>query len=657
MNFKIFALLAAACLLVATAAEASPLSPDDTAVYRRAFETAAAGQPDAALAVAANASDPLLTKVLRWKSLQGQGAGFGAITEFLADNPDWPLAPQMERRAEAALASDTPPAAVLAWFRHRAPQTTDGVIAFAQALAQSGDTAQAATLVRSHWTTGAQDARQESALLAIFGRWLTPADDAARLDRLLWDQKTQAALRQAQRVDESARAPALVRIALQSGAANGPTLAAQLSAAQAADPGVTYDLVRFYRQHDQDDRILPLLQSPAADRSHPDLWWTERAILARHLVALGRMTEAYDVARHHRLTDGATYAEAEWLAGWIALRFLGDPTAALPHFQGLYERVATVQSRARAAYWTARSFDVKGEPLEAARWYAAAAPNVTTFYGQLASEHLHPGRAWTLPPEPAPTPEERDRFERQEMVQIVRQLAQIQETRSMRPFLQKVTERAGDPGARVLAATLAGSVGLPDLAVMASRRSERDGTPLATLGYPLPDWMVSDSPERALQLALIRQESAFQADVISPVGARGLMQLMPATAARVAKGLHLTRKGPLTDALTTDPALNVSLGSAYLNGLLTNFSGSYILAVAAYNAGPVAVSRWIRDLGDPRSATVDAIDWIEQIPFSETRNYVQRVLEGVQVYRHRLGMTGPRLSLDNDIKRWDRTSR
>jgi soluble lytic murein transglycosylase len=282
-----------------------------------------------------------------------------------------------------------------------------------------------------------------------------------------------------------------------------------------------------------------------------------------------------------------------------------------------------------------------------------AAVHITTFYGQLAAGRLARDQLWPLPADPRPTAEEIANFERHELVRAARMLGQIKETDLVRPFMIRMAELTDQAGTRELAANLSSTLGRSDIAVSVAKRSEREGVPLIIAGYPVFRLNTADRPEQALVLGVIRQESAFYHQAISSAGALGLMQLMPSTAAKIAKAMNVVfkKKEALASALTHDPGLNVKLGSAYLDDLLSDFNGSYILTVAAYNAGPSRVKKWMRDMGDPRQAEVDAIDWIESIPFAETRNYVQRVLEAVQVYRHRLGVTGQSLSLAGDVKR------
>ncbi len=286
-------------------------------------------------------------------------------------------------------------------------------------------------------------------------------------------------------------------------------------------------------------------------------------------------------------------------------------------------------------------------------WYELGAQNITAFYGQLAAARVDRDGIGDLPTDPIPTADDVTAFEHDELVRVARMLGDIGQSDLLRPFLFRLIEVAHSPGMRSQAAALATSLGRADIAIALAHKSERDGVPLIVSGYPIPTLTVGSKPERALVLGLVRQESGFQHTAVSSAGARGLMQLMPATAAKLARAIKLVfkQKKALNAALTQDPNLNLRLGSAYLADLLDQFNGSYILAIASYNAGPARVQKWIHEFGDPRMPDVDAVDWVESIPFSETRNYVERVLEGVQVYRKRLGATGLAMSLDGDLKR------
>ena len=345
---------------------------------------------------------------------------------------------------------------------------------------------------------------------------------------------------------------------------------------------------------------------------------------------------AYKLATSHFQTDGADFAEAEWLAGWIALRKLNRPDEALRHFQTLYDNVSYPVSRARAAYWLARTYEVKEQNNTATRWYREAASYITCFYGQLAAGHLLESERKSLPKEPEPSDKDVAAFEARDLTHVVRLLADFDDRRrEVRSFMIAIARTAKTPIDWTLATRLAQDTGRYDLAVAISKLALQNGVVLSNSGYPALEPVNAASeqfPDPTILHAVVRQESAFDAEAISNAGARGLMQLMPETALRVARRLKM----PFSkNRLTRDPTYNLRLGQAYLADMLGEYDGSLILALAAYNAGPVRVERWLETYGDPGPSIYDAIDWTESIPFSETRNYVQRVLENLAVYRSR----------------------
>lgn len=625
-------LLVLLCLYTA-AARAEPLSEEDSQLYAAAFDLLHKRQFEPALAAARAAHDPLLAKVLAWDYYvtAKSGADFADITAFIRANPDWPLPAALKRRAEEAITPATPQAAILDWFAQHPPVGVEGVTAYAQALP---DQARAADLVRKFWISGSFKPEQIADFLGKFGPMIRPEDDAARLDRLLWEHQDAAARQQLARVDTARRLAGEARLAFASDSSNAEALAAQLP----EEPGLIYERIRYLRNHDRDADAIELLRRAPRDQTHPDLWWTERAVLIQHALQKGDASAAYDLAQSGERPTAAIYADAEWLSGWIALRSLGDATQALDHFSRLYDHVAQPRSRSRAAFWAGRAAEALGKGDEAVRWFGLAAQNVTTFYGQLAGARLHQDKPAELPPDPAPLETDISRFEAGAMPELARLLTQIREGDLARFFLVRGWELAKTPGEKVLAADLAVGLGQPDIAVTIAQQTEREGLPLFEAGYPVFP-TASDQPEPALLLSLIRKESLFHANLVSGAGARGLMQLMPATAAELARSLKIgsADKDKLTAQLTQDPALNLQLGSAYVGTLLKDFDGSYLLAVTAYNAGPNRVKRWLADMGDPRAPGADPVDWIERIPYWETRDYVQRVLETMQIYRRKLG--------------------
>jgi len=400
-------------------------------------------------------------------------------------------------------------------------------------------------------------------------------------------------------------------------------------------------------KHEGAQEIL-LKQDSSAPR--PDKWWLERQIQARKLLRKGHISEAYHLVSNHGLKSGGKFAQAEYLSGWISLRFLHDYDVAKKHFERLYNNVSFPISRSRGAYWLGRTHAILDEKKEAEYWYTEATRFPSTFYGQVALNEL--GHT-DMPPIRKTAParaETKIRLDNAEMVLIVKHLAELGQAKRSRPFLIKLTEQAKGKPEYAYYARLATEIGRPDYAVTVAKRASQLGTELTDISWPtitaLPP---SPAIEVPLILAITRQESAFATDAVSRAGARGLMQLMPATARAVSRKLKVSYSKA---KLTENPEYNTLLGSTYLGGLINRFDGSYILAIASYNAGASRVNRWVREWGDPRTGDIDVIDWIELIPFSETRNYVQRVLENLQMYRQLLGNTGYRMvQIDADLMR------
>ncbi|HSO43108.1 MAG TPA: lytic transglycosylase domain-containing protein, partial [Rhodospirillales bacterium] len=358
----------------------------------------------------------------------------------------------------------------------------------------------------------------------------------------------------------------------------------------------------------------------------------------RDALRQGQGATAYRLVSAHALSEPADYAEAEWFAGWIALRFLKKPDLARGHFLIMVKFVRFPISVAGAAFWAGRAGEAAGDKPFAMAWYRTAAAHPTTFYGRLAAERVSPESTLILPPEPRPSATERAAFAGHELVRATRLLAAHGQDDAARAFIRSLGEIGQAPAWQATTAALASEVGGTGLGVATAKRAMREGFFLFEQAYPLMALpLVSERlphpVEPALVLAMIRQESEFDRGAVSSAGARGLMQLMPGTAKQVAASLNLPYS---PDRLTRDPAYNVKLGRAYLSKLLSSFDGSVALAFAAYNAGPARVRQWLDTYGDPRNGRVDLIDWIEMLPFAETRNYVQRAIENRWVYQARL---------------------
>ncbi len=627
----------------------SALSLADDAAYRTAFIAAEIGAWDRAIQLIATAENPLPAKVLTWMYLADprSGASFSKIVAFMDANPKWPLADTLRRNAEDALAGETLSPRMLEWFGKNLPRTGAGMVRYAQALKATGRDAEALTWAKRAWTTAALPKDAETGVLAQWGKEFTQADNEQRLDSLLWLQRPNEAKRLVSKIPVGRRALAEARIALITRAPGVDGAVARVPFELTKDPGFVFDRARWRRQNGNIQGAIDLVAPVPAQTAHEDPWWDERAMLARRALESGRITDAYRIAAQHGQTDRADIAEAEWLAGWIALQFLNEPKDALAHFTRQRQQVRLPVSIARAAYWAGRAADKLQDTNAADAWYADAARFGTTYYGQLALEKS--GRATlALPPMVVPTDDEATAFLGRELVQVTVLLAALGEDERLRPFLVRLADDAATPSERALVAELANRLDRTDLAVMAGKLAAQEGVLLADAAYPMLTLRSTAGVELALVLGLVRQESEFFATARSSAGALGLMQLMPATARRVATSVQVTYEPSL---LTQDPAYNLRLGTAHLADLLDNFRGSYVLALAAYNAGESRARAWIKQYGDPRDPLVDPVDWVEQIPFEETRNYVQRVMENLTVYRHRVAGTATPVTLSKDLRR------
>lgn len=633
-------------------ASADVLSERDLGLYRAAFKAAEGGRWPEANAIASQAEEKLPAKALQWLDMarNDTGAGFEAIAEFVRRNPEWPNLNTLRRSAEMAMPLWMPDSEIKAWFAKYPPLTGGGVLRYATVLLNDGKTREASELVRERWVSGGFGATEEIDLRARFGELLRPRDHIARLDRLVWDNEEAAARRMFGLVDSGHQALAEARLFLANmKKGNADTLLNKVPPSLRDDPGLLYERARWRRRKDMDDGALEILTKRPADMVRPAAWWAEMHILARRSIEKGNYAEAYRIARNSGQKDGLALSQAEFLSGWLALRFLNKPQEALKHFERLYDAVSAPISRSRGAYWAGRAAEDLKQQDQARRWYGLAAEHVTTFYGQLAQRRLRDGNAGAVPADPKVAESTVAAFNAGELPRLARMLNRIDPVADREGiFVRRMGSNAKTAEEFALVSRLAYEIARPDLAVTVAKQAVQDGYTLASAGYPvvsMPDlgWL-----EPALVHSLIRQESTFNENAVSPAGARGLMQLMPATAKQVAGQLGMQHTN---SRLTSDPTYNIALGSAYMRELVDRFNGSYVLAIAAYNAGPGRVREWLQKNGDPRAEGVDVVDWIELIPIYETRNYVQRVMEAVHIYRARMSGGHAKLLLEEDLRR------
>ena len=604
----------------------APLSETDEALYRSVFLSLDAGTSAADAAEAAQAAaDDALAEVLGWLALVEAGE-FPEIAVLLEERPNWPRRTTLRLNAERSIPDDADPAAVAEFFARHPPLTAVAAARYEEVLRQLGRDSEAQAYIRSAWPRLALTADQ-LALFAAYFPFLEGRDHAARLSALIDADRLDEARAMLSLLEPRYGALLEARVGLAQRAWNVNELVAAVPEALRDDPGLVFDRLRWRRQAGLLDGAVEMLEEQPADGSQAR-WWTERRAVARQLLAIGDAERAYAVARGHRQDDGLPRYQAEFLAGWLALQHLRKPQDARMHFRDIWDNALTPIGRATGAYWLARTEAALGNADEAHRWWTEAAARPTTYYGQLAAQH-----AGVAPPvqDPPTTPEDEAAFGARMTTRIVAHLHQIGQRALRDRFFEVLLAECETPGEYVLAARLAARLGVHAMQVAAADTAAARGHALAASGYPTIG-LDPDIPDRALTLAIIRQESGFDPAAVSPAGAQGYMQLLPATGRLAATALDLT----LEDRwLIDDPALNVRLGSEYMRQMLEIHDGSLVLASAAYNAGPTRVSRWLMAFGDPR-IDADPVDWVERIPFHETRNYVQRIVEGEAVYRRLL---------------------
>ncbi len=639
-------MLAIPAFLIAVAAAAPTLTPQQIAWYRGQLGLSGFSA-DATYGVR---SDPTADGLVAWRRLrQSSNLGFQEYAGFLEAHPGWPGEAMLRKSAEIALRPDLiPPDQVVAFFTRFPPQLGSAKVRYAEALAALGRQGDAQQAARAAWVSGMLSADDESRLLGRFGGTFTQADQDERMERLLWDGATVAAQRQLSAVSAARRPLYSARLAYQLRAPDAAQQGMALGDGAYRDAGYIYDRTNWLRLTGQEGVARYELSQPRtldAPAYDPVKWLNFRLSFAQSSAHDGNWAVAFGIASQlaDAVAPGTTvrnaafavrdpYTSLAWLAGQAALERLHRPADAVAAFRAYGDASQSPTSRAKGYYWAGRAELAAGDASDASGYFQNAAAFPDKFYGQLALERL--GRAVPAPLAPdfnAITEADRGDFDNRDVVRAARILGQLGDWQDQTLFLRAIANGAAiSDSDHLLAASLARELGRPDLGVMASRSARPvDSSDYVRSGFPVFPVPGDIANSFSFIHGIMRQESQFDRNAVSGAGARGMMQLMPGTAREQADKLGL---GFDYGRLTSDPGYNMQLGAAYFGRIMDMFGGNYVLAIAAYNAGPGNVRKWIAQYGDPRSGGVDVLDWIENIPFSETRGYVQNVLENTVVY-------------------------
>ncbi len=610
-----------------------------------AFTFAQKGEWNEAIAHAKAGKSPVLAKFFTWQSLKDpqSGASFDDIVYFMTKNPDWPDQKVLERRAEVALmASDPSDAALSDWFASHPPHTSLAKMKAAK------DAVALHTLIREAWVSDDYDKTTEQKLLAKYHTVLRPEDHIRRIERLLWEGKDDEANRLLKWVPYDYQRLFSARLSLAEDKQRAPVDVVNVPPHLKSDAGLLYERIRWRARRGDREGVRELLLVAPAEVPYPEKWWPLRDRQIREAVGEGKtLLAASLLARHAQPEDTLTYREAQWLNGWMSLELMNAPGKAYTIFTGLFSKAQTPAGKARIAYWAARAAEKEGKET-AHRWFAEAAHYPTTFYGQLALWELDKNGRTTITSSASPSSEEKEHFAKRELVQLVYALGAAHQGDLAGRFILYLAENAKTFDEAILTTELGRDIKRIDFSVRASKKVLQNDIISVDNAYPVIHFSNSEGLEKPLLLALMRQESEFNTDAISGSGALGLMQLLPGTARETARKAHM----PYASSRLFEADYNIAIGSLYLHRMINAFSGSYVLAIASYNAGPGRIEEWVGSFGRPGNDVRQTVDWIETIPNAETRNYVQHVLENTEVYRFMLaGKVPTKLAIAQDLTR------
>ena len=616
-------------------------SQKDYDIAKKSIQAMEKSQWTTALKNSKNAKDKSIYNFIQWRHLltTGNQATFYDYMTFIQNNKDYPRISRIKYLAEQKLSTDKiSPKKIINWFGVDEPLSGYGMLVLGESFIQTGDSEKGIALIKRGWITAELSRASMKSLSKKYRKYLDSKDYINRADYLAWENKYWDLKRMLPYLPKDYQLLYTARQILMSKSYGVDQAIKNVPQKFKNDAGLNHDRLKWRRKRGRIDSSLEILSSIKNNKDYlvrPDKWWVERAIMSRALIYKNKYETAYKVASQHSLDKGSEFAEAEWLSGWIALSFLNDPILAVDHFNNFYQNVSYPISLARGAYWLGRSYEKIGDKRQSEDWYREATKYLTTYYGQLAFLKINPSQNFELEEQADVKDDYRKYFYNKELVKITHLLNELNKDKYTKNILRHLANDNIVSGSEILAAELATNISRYDFAIQVSKLASYEKRFHNTFNYPIisvPQYVNGRKiPETAFILSLIRQESEFDMRANSHVGAQGLMQIMPYTAKLVAKQAKLPYS---KSRLTSDPEYNINLGSHYIAGLILQYDGAYPFATAAYNAGPKRVKHWKKINKDPQKKQIDFVDWVELIPFKETRNYVQRVMENYNVYRY-----------------------
>jgi len=617
------------------------LSKKDFKIAKTAFDLIKKKKWKAAIKLSKKSRDETLYNLVNYLYLKKttNSASFYDYTSFINKNSNYPRISRLRYLAEHKINLRTnTPISIMKWFDGKEPLSHFGKIKLGEIYLLQGNTDKGSKLIKEGWIKAKLSKGDLRSLRKKYKKIITVSDNIKRVDWHAWEGKHWDVQRMLRYLPKDETALYKARQLLMSKSYGVDSAINKVPAKFRNDIGLKYDRLKWRRRRGRLEPSLEILFDVPLNPIklvRPDIWWKERAILSRSLIYKKKYALAYKVSSNHSMVEGSKYSEAEWLSGWIALIFLDDPNMALLHFKRFYNSVGYPISLSRGAYWIGRTYKVMNNKQKSEEWFIEASKYLNTYYGQLSFVEIYPNKSFALNDQPKASEKYEKKFNKNLLIKTVRLLKELNEAEQAKDFLKHLALLNIEEGSEILAGKIAVEIGRYDYAIQIAKQASYEKRFYDELNYPIiqtPKIVNQKTmPKPELVLSIIRQESEFDQRANSYVGAKGMMQIMTYTAKLVAKQAKLPYS---KNKLRSDPEYNIKLGSYYLATLLEEYEGSYPFALAAYNAGPKRVKYWNKINGNPQRGKISYIDWIELIKFKETRNYVQRVLENINVYRY-----------------------
>ena len=635
--------------------KSSILSKKDFKIAKEALNAVDNRKWQTALKISKKSKDKKIHNLINWLYLKEttNGASFYDYLTFINNNPNYPRINRLRYLAEHKInLNKTSPIVVYKWFNGKEPLSGFGKIKLGEIYISQGNVEKGSALIKEGWVKARLSKGNIKYLRKKYKKFISSEDHVKRADWLAWEGKHWDLKRMLRYLPKDYQLLYTARQILISKSYGVDNAIKNVPAKFKNNIGLQYDRLKWRRKRGRLESSLEiLLKIPKANDkvTRPDLWAKERIILSRSLIYKKNYPLAYRVASNHSIVAGSEdgvveYAEAEWFSGWVALRFLNDPNMALQHFKNFYNNVGYPISLSRGSYWIGQTYKALNNNQKSKEWFLESSKYLTTYYGQLSFREIYPNKPFSLDEDLIVAEKYSKQFNKNKLIKTVRILHELNKTKYSKDIIKHLAQIDVENGTELLAGQLAIEIDRYDYGIQVAKKASYEKRFYNTINYPIIETpkIVNNKtmPKKELVLSVIRQESEFDTKANSSAGARGLMQLMTYTAKLVAKQAKLPyrKKG-----LQTDPDYNIKLGSFYLASLLEQYEGSYPFALAAYNAGPKRVKYWKKINSNPQAGKISYVDWIELIKFRETRNYVQRVLENINVYRYILNKNSKKM--------------